>query len=241
MKLVKKTTATLFAACLAGDLAIAAHPPLDRPTPPPCCADGICYPNPITWGWYETRWRRWPTEELQPTPAPAAPIPGKKIPDIPAYETPPPEEEDRRAPPPTKPRAEAEEGAEVPGEAPVAPPPGGGPEAPRTAPLTPPPGGQLTPPPAAPLTPGPPAPLTPPLTPPPTKMPWENGQEPTGDWDPPPALPTATAVTVDRDPSSRAPNRFAPAQPNRPAAEPRDLPNHDPPPMLPVALASTSY
>ncbi|HEX2474212.1 MAG TPA: hypothetical protein VHK01_05680, partial [Lacipirellulaceae bacterium] len=33
---------------------------IDRPTPPACCADGICYPNAATWGTYPTRWRRWP-------------------------------------------------------------------------------------------------------------------------------------------------------------------------------------
>ena len=223
MKLVKTITAGLFTACIVGEAAIAAHPPLDRPTPPPCCADGICYPNAPTWGWYGTRWRRWPMEELQPTPAATTPA-DKLGPDIQPYETPPAEEEDRRAPPPTKPAAEegAEGGAEAPGTAPLAPPPGGGSESPSTAPLTP-------------------APAAPSIVPPPTKMPWENGDEPTGDWDPPPAPPTTTTVTIDRAPAARTPNRFEPAQPNRPAVWPRAVPNNDPPPTLPVALANATY
>ena len=43
----------------------AAHPcTIDRPTPPPCAADGTCYPNENTWGWYPCHWRQWPGEVL---------------------------------------------------------------------------------------------------------------------------------------------------------------------------------
>ncbi len=253
MKLIRLIGAGAVAMS-AGEFAIAAHPPLDRPTPPPCAADGICYPNAGTWGWYQQQWRRWPTEELEPTPATKATAPGKAIPDIPAYETLPPEQEDRRAPPPTKPRAEAEEGAEAPRERPLTAPPGGEMEAPLTAPpggsLTTPPDSLLTPPssplrpaPSTPFSPGPSTPSTSPLAPPTDRMPWENGAAPTGDWDPPPAPPTATAraVTVDRAPARQAPNRFTPAKPNRPAVPSRQSPNSDPPPTLPVALANAAY
>ena len=63
----------------------AGPPPLDRPSPPACCADGLCYPNRATWGLYETRWRRWPTEQLEPTPADTQPS-GWTRPEIPGFE-----------------------------------------------------------------------------------------------------------------------------------------------------------
>lgn len=237
-------------------LAVAAHPPLDRPTPPPCCADGICYPNTLEWGVYGTRWRRWPTEDLQPTPAAGARAPGQAIPDLPPYETLTPELEDRRAPPPTKRRTEIEDSGEVPSERPLAPPPGGESESPPPSTLTPGPSSPLTPPspfttPPSPFSPGPsspfsPGPSSPSLAPPPTKMLWENGGEPTGDWDPPPALPSATAVTIDRAPAPPTNHPFEPPMPVRPATL-RQSPNNssnsnsDPPPTLPVALASAAF
>jgi hypothetical protein len=265
MNLVKIIGAGAFVVS-AGVPAIAAHPPLGRPTPPPCCADGVCYPNVGEWGWYRTNWRRWPTEELQPTPTTGAPKPGAEIPDLERYETPTPEQEDQRAPPRTKTREEPEEGAPTPRATPLPRPRGAGPEAPRTpyapgptTPTTPPsllnpPTSPLTPGPRTPMTPGPatperPSPQSPPslLTPPPTRMPWENGGQPTGDWDPPPAPPTATAATGarrsdDLPPVLPSPTRRVPGQPNRPAVPPREqMPNGDPPPGLPVALASASY
>src|SRR5262245_24011561 len=162
MKFVKIIGAGALTICTATP-AVAAHPPLDRPTPPPCCADGICRPNAAEWGWYRTQWRRWPTEELAPTPATSPGKAGKEaVPGVPSYETIPPELEDRRAPPPTKPRAESEERREAPPEGPSAP--GGEPAAPRSAPLSSPPGGLLTTPPESPLTPGP-TPFSPPATP----------------------------------------------------------------------------
>ena len=60
-----------FAKRIAGGLlvvgmgrVVSAEPPpsLDRPSPPPCCADGKCIANPLTYGWYATRWRHWPLE-----------------------------------------------------------------------------------------------------------------------------------------------------------------------------------
>lgn len=209
----------------------AAHPPLDRPTPPPCCADGICYPNPVTWGWYETRWRRWPTEDLQPTPA--APVPAEQVgPDIMPYETPTPEEEDRRAPPPSKsPADEQEAEPETPATTPVRPPTGIGTE--------PAPSGEPTSPPTVRPFSSPLAPPTPPSAAPGTRMPWENGEEPTGDWDPPPAPPTMTAAARERSsmPASALP---APPRPTGPQQQPGSN-GSDPPPSLPISLASASY
>ena len=254
MKFIRTIGAGVLVACASNNPATAANPPLDRPTPPPCCADGICYPKPDTWGVYGTRWRRWPGDELEPTPASRAP--GKAVPDLEPYETLPPELEDRSAPPPTKPRAEAEGEGERPPERPIAPGPGGEMEAPRGTPLTTPPESPLTAPPESPLVPRPTTPFSPgptspfspgtPTSPVPQgdRMPWENGgNEPTGDWDPPPAPPTATAampVNLERAPARRVPNRFTPAQPTRPVAPPRQSPGNDPPPILPVALASAT-
>jgi hypothetical protein len=250
MRFMKIIGASALAAC-TGDLVFAAHPPLDRPTPPPCCADGICYPKVDTWGWYQTQWRRWPGVELEPTPA--AKAPGET--ELKPYEPLPPELEDRRAPPPTKSRSELTEEGEAPPEQPLAPPPGGGLEPPRPAPSTTAPGGPLTTPPESPFRPEPsspfspeptrpfsPEPSTPQLAPPPTTpMPWETGNEPTGDWDPPPTLPSATAVTVDRAPVRQTPDQIRKHAPARPPAPPQQRPGNDPPPALPVTLASANY
>src|SRR5262245_46515954 len=197
MKLVKMISAGALAA-LVSDVAVAAHPPLDRPTPPPCCADGICHPNPMVWGCYQTNWRRWPTEQLEPTPAKGAAKPGQPSSELAPFETLPPEMEDRKAPPPTKPRSETE-GAQGAGETPRTGAPGTGTEAPQGSPYqTSPRGPSTTPPPpsmfgpgstspttpAAPTTPGaspfgpaPGGPSTSPLAPPAGRMPWENGGE----------------------------------------------------------------
>jgi hypothetical protein len=267
MKLVKIIGAGALAMS-AVKPAVADNPPLDRPTPPPCCADGICYPNIGEWGWYKTNWRRWPTEELQPTPGAVAPKAGTEIPDIGPYETPTPEQEDQRAPPRTKVREEGEE-VEGPRQGPLQRPSApGGSESPRTSPLAPgpssptmPPPSRLTPGPTSPLVPGPTTPFSPSpsepgrptpqspslLTPPPTRMPWENGGQPQGDWDPPPALPTATAATNrrmsnDLPPALPAPTRKAAAPTDRPAPPARkQMPNSDPPPSLPIALASATH
>jgi hypothetical protein len=91
--------------------------PLDRPTPPPCAADGICYPNVNEWGYYPGRWRRWPGHELVPTPA--KPSPEDRLgPDIAPYELPTPEKEDERAPPATTKREQTAPAAESGDEAP---------------------------------------------------------------------------------------------------------------------------
>lgn len=92
--------------CLAYAGRADAGVPIDRPSPPPYCADGKCYPKTSTWGYYQGRWRRWP--ELKAAPTEAEPTPAELLgPDLPPYEAPSPEYEDRAAPPPTM-REEAE-------------------------------------------------------------------------------------------------------------------------------------
>jgi hypothetical protein len=247
MKLVKVIGTGAIALC-AGDWASAAYPPLDRPTPPPCCADGVCHAHGLTWGVYQTRWRRWPTEIVQADTTPLAPS-EKLGPDLKPYEAPPAEEEDQRAPPPTKPKEEQEaEESEAPTEGPLDTTP----ETPRIprpedslqTPTTPFPspgrfpweeengGGATQPAEEGGLQ----TPRTAPLVPP-APMPWEKkSNEPSGDLDPPPTLPSVVTAGAVRAPSLQAPANSGPPQPPitpRPAA-----PTDDPPPKLPIVLAS---
>jgi hypothetical protein len=224
---------------------VAGSPPLDRPTPPPCCADGLCYPNYSTYGWYPTRWRRWPTEPGEHVPTPGQP-PAPLGPDLRPYETPPPEEEDRRAPPPSMPPRAEEAAVAPPASEPGTSAPTGQPptETPRTTEPTPP--GSSTPPaplfepieetpPTAPLntTPSTRLPLEPGPT---TTPPFEDDAMPTSDLDPPPALPFRTPVIVTQ------PDIRSPGQPKLPDARPPRAqfpgPVNDPPPALPVVMAS---
>ncbi|WP_197526230.1 hypothetical protein [Botrimarina colliarenosi] len=70
---------------------------VDHATVPPCTAEGGCYPSRGTWGWNQTRWRRWPgTEEGGPKPQ-EADAQDSLLPD---YEEPAPEDEDKQAPSP---------------------------------------------------------------------------------------------------------------------------------------------
>src|SRR6516165_6695603 len=96
----------------AASWATAATPlPIDRPTPPPCAADGTCYPNEGTWGWYPCKWRRWPGEVLEPTPAGAQPTPAElQKGGLGPFEAPTPEREDTQAPPSTTKKTEAKTG-----------------------------------------------------------------------------------------------------------------------------------
>src|SRR5262245_42377404 len=90
-------TITLFSGLFVGTAA-ADTPPLDRPTPPPCCADGVCDAHAGTYGWFQTRWRPWAGESVNPGAVPTAPAAG----GLPPYVRPTPENEDLRAPPATK-------------------------------------------------------------------------------------------------------------------------------------------
>jgi hypothetical protein len=241
MKLNILISASFVVGVCASGAANAAGPPasLDRPTPPPCCADGICRPNPLTWGHYATRWRRWPTDYLEPLPAEAQP-PAPLGPDVPGYEAPPAEEEDRRAPPPTAPRGVPEDEDQAP--VPPSRTPAGG--VPPTTPVEP-----TTPPAERPTTlpfgePGE-APAIPPqpydTSPPPTTLPF-GGESPTtlpfgepmGEVDPPPAPPFAAPSPSGR-PADRAalPQRFQPGPRPMRAARP-----DDPPPAMPIAMSS---
>jgi hypothetical protein len=92
----------MLTVCGATSLAVGRSPlPIDRPTPPPCAADGTCYPKTGEWGYYPARWRMWPGAELVPTPLPAAPPPpeARVSPELGHSETPPAELEDAAAPP----------------------------------------------------------------------------------------------------------------------------------------------
>lgn len=200
-----------------------AGPPLDRPSPPPYCADGVCRPNALTFGWYQTRWRRWPTESLEPTPADAKP-PGERVPELPSIDIPRKEDEDRAAPPPTKAAERARDEEEA--QSGVAAPEG---EAPGGVPFLPPGGVQPRP-----SGEGVPAPTL--------EMPWERQQPttpttpamgPTGDLDPPPAPPFSGPSLADRAPGAQRPEAVRPVR-ARPRAVNRGS-SDDPPPAYPLA------
>jgi hypothetical protein len=212
--------------------ASSATPPLDRPTPPPRCADGRCYPNTLMCGYYETRWRRWPVEAVEPSTTGEF-NPQQLQKQVPPFSAPSPEEEDRKAPPPTV--THEEPGHQLPpksGATSSAPGPEG--TTPPTVPLRP-PGEQSEP--AGPRRTLPPyepqAPGARPLPP----------GGPTGELDPPPALPfgpapiqeAAPVRQVNRTPEIRT------AQPIR-AANPQlqgvNSSSDDPPPALPGTLAA---
>jgi hypothetical protein len=193
----------------------------------------------MTWGHYATRWRRWPTDYLEPLPPEAIP-PAPLGPDVRGYEPPPAEEEDRRAPPPTAPRGEPgdDDRAPVP---PVRTPAAG--ESPTTPdePSTPPAQRPSTLPFGEPTEQPPLPPQQFDTTPPPTTLPFGGESpstlpfgEPMGEADPPPAPPFA-APSKSRRPADRAalPPRSQPGfRPIRAAQ------TNDPPPQMPLAMSS---
>ncbi len=205
--------------------AVAVPPPLDRPSPPPCCADGQCFASPGTYGVYATRWRQWPIESMAPAPAEkTSPLSAPLQREVSPFVTPLPKEEDRKAPPPSVPVGEqtpagangasrtqsgqggqaSPQGTQPPGPAGTQPrtapayPPSGFPTPPQTAPAAP-PAGQGTQPSTAPLykSVSPDSPL--------------NRSGPMGDLDPPPSLPFG-------------PVPVAPEQPMRAASQPAAMP-----------------
>lgn len=71
---------------------------VDHATPPPCTAEGGCYPARESFGYYPQRWRRWPGSDYE-APAPELAVEGEDS-LLPSFDPPAAEEEDQRAPPP---------------------------------------------------------------------------------------------------------------------------------------------
>lgn len=112
------------AICCTSGVALGRAPLIDPPTPPPCAADGICYPNTGGWGYYPARWRTWPGTQLEPTPAKSPTESGRVSPELGPSEPPPAEVEDAAAPPSSaRPREPTD--AATSGESPSAIPPNG--------------------------------------------------------------------------------------------------------------------
>jgi hypothetical protein len=205
--------------------------PIDCPTPPPCAADGTCYPNETTWGWYPCHWRKWPGEELVPTPAGGQPTPAElKGSGLNPYETPTPEREEEKAPPSTK-KTEANSTAAPTGE-PPAPSEGAGPS--RSGPAGA-PTGPITPPQSAPTrgysTPSYPTPYKP------TPTPSAGARQPTSDADPPPALPRQLVPSARRPAVADAlPSRL----PSRSINAGGRQNGEDPPPSIPSIFHSAA-
>ena len=220
MNLKRAMTAGLLAICARGQADGAGPPLMDRPTPPACCADGVCYPNPTTWGSYPTRWRRWPTEALGPTADGVRP-PGEDV-GLPSYEAPPKEEEERSAPPPTRPAEERATETEA-----TVPPA----DVPETTPLAP-PGGFEPPPTDFPFDDDEPAEPT-------NGLPFGD-DEISGDWDPPPVPPFGKR-SVANAPILRAAERPASAPVRRPIQPSQPASGNDPPPALPMVLAGGAF
>ena len=236
---------------------LAVQPPLiQRPTPPPCCADGQCFASPLTYGYYDTRWRRWPLERLaQAATARPGELAAPLREEVAPYVAPPPEQEDRRAPPPSVPAGEqippgATGGAPRAPAAPGAPvpPQGGQPPAtpgspglqPRVGPGYPSPG-LPTPPQAAPMAPpagqGTPPPTQPLFRSVPPESPL-NRSVPTGDADPPPSLPFGPALVAPEQPTRDVSQQPAGIPARSPDVQPARAPSSDPPPAPPIALVS---
>lgn len=183
--------------------------PIDHPSPPPCGADGNCYPNEGEWGYYPGRWRQWPGVDLTPSAEEKAPTPAEQLgPDLSPYVTPSPEEEDEAAPPSTTKASDTEATPGQLGTQPttdgVRPPAGpvpGGPPPRGAAPGGPAPGRSL---------PGPESPPTVPYS------------ESTSDDDPPPSVPAA--LTAGAAPAAEGASQAAHIDVLQP---PR---NNDPPP-----------
>jgi hypothetical protein len=236
MQWIAKSSWTLVV-CGSASWAFSAGPnAIDRPTPPPCAADGTCYPNENTWGWYPCHWRKWPGEELVPTPAGTQPTPAGRPGELNPYETPTPEQEDVQAPPSTK---KTETGPAPTTEAAPPVPPGEEAVPGRPAPTPTPPAAPGRPSPAAPASPYPapsyptpnyPAPMRPaPISP--------GGARPSAsDNDPPPAMPQQLSTLPPR---AAAGVVSAAGKRERPIVSRRDAGN-DPPPALPSLFHSAA-
>ncbi|MCC7476745.1 MAG: hypothetical protein IT425_15250 [Pirellulales bacterium] len=218
-----------------------AGPPLDRPTPPPQCADGRCYANPPLYGCYATRWRRWPVESIDPNAK--SPFDAQLLQQqVPPYVPPTPEEEDRRAPPPTIKREDTGSSSGT-GETGTAPAPGPGVG----------PGGE-----GQPSLPGPagvpqrqpgeygPRRVLPPYEPKtPTTTPY-NPAAPRSELDAPPTPPIWHAPGLQNSPvrqAERVPAGAAPQPVRGLGPQNRDInsSSDDPPPAPPGNLAASGY
>lgn len=227
MKFSKTATAGVLFFGL-NNVSSALPPCPDRPTPPPCCADGRGYSRSETFGVYETRWRPWPIQNL----GPGKPQTGEQqlLNVVPRFEAPAAEEEDRKAPPPT-----------TPPEAPLSRVPAGTNNAPpgsetKTAPNAP---GVRQPG----ETPEPPDQrrTLPPYQPQPPGGNRQNSTGPTGEYDPPPALPFGPGSIQHGTPVRQA-NRLPALPPRleRQTSGADSNSNDDPPPALPGTLAKLS-
>jgi hypothetical protein len=247
-----KVTQTIATGVLLGWMcqsSMSAPPAIERPSPPPCCADGQCFASPMTYGYYDTRWRRWPMESLaqasaQKPAALSAPLQKEIAPFI----VPPAEQEDRKAPPPSVPAGEqTPAGAPRTQGAPGGPTPpqgfqqpagtgapagqprgttGGLPTPPQTVPLAP-PAGQGTQPTTQPYkSVSPDSPLN------------RSGSGPMGDSDPPPSLPFGPALVAPEQASRDVSQQPAVVPRRSPSVQPVNAPSSDPPPAPPIALAS---
>jgi hypothetical protein len=227
MKFPKTATAGVLFFGLS-NVSSALPPCPDRPTPPPCCADGHGYSRPETFGVYETRWRPWPIQNL----GLGKPQTGEQQLQnaVPRFEAPPAEEEDRKAPPPT-----------TPPEAPPSRVPAGTNNTPpgsetKTAPNAPTgrqpgdttePASRRTLPPYEPQAPGGNHPA--------------NSTGPTGEYDPPPTFPFGPGSIQHESPAREA-NRLPalPPRPERQTSSAKSNSGDDPPPALPSTLAKLS-
>jgi len=126
-----ETWCVLLAISSMSGASLGRAPLIDPPTPPPCAADGICYPNTGGWGYYPARWRTWPGVQLEPTPAKSPTEAGRISPELGPAEPPPADLEDAAAPPSSaRPREEASETSTGP-KPPTTPAPGGEPALPE--------------------------------------------------------------------------------------------------------------
>lgn len=67
-------------------------------TPPPCAADGACYPRRDTWGNYVTRWRPWPGDQIGLAPTPEEERANEIRQRLPVILRPRPDQEELRGP-----------------------------------------------------------------------------------------------------------------------------------------------
>jgi hypothetical protein len=216
----------------------------------------------MTYGYYDTRWRRWPLETVAQatTPGKGTPLTAPVQKDVQPFVPTRPEEEDRKAPPPSVPAGEQTPGGlrNPPGQGGTGAPggPGGqqGQQGQQQPGGTGAPGGATRAPGySAPAFPTPPqgTPNTPPTgqgTQPSTQPLFKNVSPdsplnrnttgPMGDSDPPPSLPFGPALVAPEQPSRDVSQQPVTMPVRRPAVRSVQTPSNDPPPAPPIALAS---